>query len=438
MNRTTVILLVLTLLGMPVAAQAVPLQIAHQGELSDATGPITDSVSLTFKLFDALTGGTEVWSETRAVDVVAGNYAVLLGGATQSNPIEDVLLQEPALFLEITVEAEAPLLPRQPVGSTPYAIHAYTAENVVGGTVDASSVSVNGTEVVDGTGQWVGAAGSIDWSALTGAPVDADTLAGLACADGSVAKFVVGTGLWTCDSDLVLTSAQVLGMVDAAQIDLGTGSQVAGVNIATVADIDWNLLASVPSGFADAVDNDALGGLSCADGMLAKWSSGSGLWECQADVDTDTVLTETQVLDFVDGTTIDLGAGSQMAGVDLATVNDLGTGGGISQADVYAVQGTFDATCIAPDRVSKAYCSDANDVLLSGWCAYTGHNGGTSLSFAQGPIDSTSAACPTNNEFQNYAPTAGGALGPGPVGWACRESSSSSALPAYALCLSVP
>ena len=349
MNRNTAIALVLTALSMPLAAEAVPLQIAHQGELSDADGPITDSVSLTFKLFDTATGGTESWSETRTVDVVAGHYAVLLGGATQSNPIEDVLLQEPALFLEITFEAEAPLLPRQPVGSTPYAIHAYTAENVVGGTVDAASLSVNGTAVVNGTGQWVGPAGSIDWTAVTGAPADADTLAGLACADGSVAKYVTNTGQWTCASDVVLSAAEVLGYLAGATVDFGTGSSMAGVDLATVDDIDWSVLGGVPAGFADDVDDDALGGLSCGDGSVVRWSSGSGLWECQADL----VLTSTQVRSMVEGAQINLAAGSQIGGAAIAATSDL------TWTSLGGVPSGF-ADDVDNDTVAGLSCSDGS------------------------------------------------------------------------------
>lgn len=132
------------LLGSPVLAQAVPLQLAHQGTLTDASGPVTDTVDMTFRLFDDATSGSEVWSETRTIDVVGGNYSVILGSGAQSSPIESVLVAEPSLWLEITVGTGSPLLPRQQLASTPYAIAAHTAENVSGGTVDASSISVNG------------------------------------------------------------------------------------------------------------------------------------------------------------------------------------------------------------------------------------------------------------------------------------------------------
>ena len=205
MLRLLPVLPILLALAMPSAALAVPQELAHQGELYDADGPVTDSVEFTFRLFDAETDGTEVWSEDRTIDVVDGLYSVLLGAQT---PITQVLADEPALWLEITVDGGDPLLPRHPVASAPYAILADTAVNVDGGTVNASSVSVNGTAVVDAGGSWVGPAGSIDWSALDGLPVglddgDADTLGGLSCADGDRAVWNDGAGLWECGTSQV-------------------------------------------------------------------------------------------------------------------------------------------------------------------------------------------------------------------------------------------
>ena len=202
MNRSLLALTACAALLAPVAALAVPLTVAHQGVVQDADGPVTGTLEFVFALYDADSGGNEVWSETRNVDVVDGNYTVLLGSVTA---IDSVLFVEPALWLQITVEGGDPLLPRQPVASAPYAVVANTAVNVDGGTVNASSVSVNGTTVVDGTGSWVGGAGSVDWSAIDGVPIDADTLAGLglSCADGDRAVWNDGLGQWECGSATV-------------------------------------------------------------------------------------------------------------------------------------------------------------------------------------------------------------------------------------------
>ena len=309
MLRSSLFALVFAVAAVPVAAVAVPLQVAHQGDLSDASGPMTDTVSMTFELFATSSGGTAVWSEVRDIDVIDGHYAVLLGSAVQSNPIEEVLALEPALWLQVTVESDV-LEPRQLLGSTPYAIIADTAINVDGGVVDASSISINGAEVINGSGGWVGAAGSVPWAAVTGAPADQDTLGGLSCADGFVAKYDFGSSLWVCDTDLVLSSGDVLGMVGGATLDLGAGSSMAGAELATADDLEWSSLGGVPLGFADDVDDDVLGDLGplCADGDRGAWSTSAGDWECAPEeVELERLdtagATSGQVLTF-DGTDV--------------------------------------------------------------------------------------------------------------------------------------
>ena len=253
MNRSLLIFATCAALMAPLTALAVPLQVAHQGEVQDADGPVTDTLEFVFALFDAASDGNEVWSETRDVDVVDGNYTVLLGSVTA---IDSVLFTEPALWLQITIEGGDPLLPRQPIASAPYAIVANTAVNVSGGTVDASSIAVNGLSVVNSTGQWVGPAGSIDWSAITGAPSDADTLGGLSCADGDRAVWSDSNQLWECGSSTV-----TLDRLDPAGATNGDVLSYSGTGGAA-----WT--ASGGSSCATTVLSDDLAEVDCGTGPL--------------------------------------------------------------------------------------------------------------------------------------------------------------------------
>ncbi len=45
----------------------------------------------------------------------------------------------------------------------------------------------------------------------------------------------------------------------------------------------WAGLSGMPAGFADGVDADVLGGLSCANGQIARWTGAA--WTCSADAD---------------------------------------------------------------------------------------------------------------------------------------------------------
>src|SRR4051812_49131332 len=133
------------------SAQA-PQKLGYQGRLLDASGaPVNGVVAMKFELFDLATAGASTgWSETQSVAVADGYYAVVLGDTT---PVPSSALGGPDRFLEITAGGSV-LSPRQRVESVPYAI---SAMNVGGGTVDATSIAVNGSPVVNGSGKWVGA-----------------------------------------------------------------------------------------------------------------------------------------------------------------------------------------------------------------------------------------------------------------------------------------
>jgi hypothetical protein len=364
----------------------------------------------------------------------------MLGSAAQSQPIDAVLLQEPDLYLQLTIDG-VPLLPRQQVGAAPYAIAAHTAENLSGGTVDASSVSVNGAEVIGSSATWTGSADSIPWSALADVPADADTLGGLSCADGLIAAWDATLSQWVCASDLVLTASEVLAMIAGATLDLGSGSQIGGLDIATTDDLTWGSLAGIPSTLADGVDDD-------------------------------TVLSSLEVLAIIDGQLVVLGAGSQVAGVDIATVDDLTWGSldGIpptladgmddntdTLASLNCVQGErveWDGAawvCVPPIANSALYvrtaasptsnpvgvvvlCDDENDVALSGGCI---HDGGQNDLTGGGPT--TNAFASTWASGYPHILTVGS---PGPSeigGWGCAfDDGGPSSGTAYVLCLDVP
>ena len=293
----------------PAVASAVPLQLAHQGRLLDAEqAPLEGQHDLHFGLYDAAEDGSPLWDETVTESFTGGFYSTVLG-ADEGNPLDDGIFATPPVYLELTVDGGDPLLPRQEINSVPFALRAGTAENVEGGYVDATDVSIDGDLVIDADGNWVGPTPPVDWADLSGIPgslldgEDADVLGGLSCSDGFVAKFDVGSGLWACGADDVLDAAGVLAFVDGAVINLGTGSSMAGTALATL----------------DDLTSDTLAGLACADGGVAKYDGSSGLWDC----DTDLVLDSTAVLGMVAGATIDLGLGSAVGGVEIATVDDL-------------------------------------------------------------------------------------------------------------------
>lgn len=120
-----------------------PVLINYQGRLANNSGqPLGGATALEFRLFQnasPLAGGNAVWAETQSVEVQTdGSFNVILGQGTTigANELADVV-DGRALYLEIQVDANAPLFPRQQFLYAPYAVHARTADRVIGAALDS-------------------------------------------------------------------------------------------------------------------------------------------------------------------------------------------------------------------------------------------------------------------------------------------------------------
>jgi len=104
--------------AVPTQAQ-VPQLINYQGQLTDGSGnPANGTFTMIFRIFEAATGGTALYTETQNVTVSNGVFNVLIGSVT---PIPLTLFDSGAeRHLEITVSG-AVLTPRRRFGSVPYA-----------------------------------------------------------------------------------------------------------------------------------------------------------------------------------------------------------------------------------------------------------------------------------------------------------------------------
>jgi hypothetical protein len=286
-SKLCLLLTILFMVTTVTAALAVPTKLSQQGRLLDGDGdPLTGTHALIFSIYDAETGGNEVWREERSVDFEEGYYAVVLGELV---PVDDLLFSAGAVWLELTVNG-AVLSPRQEIVSVPWALRATSAEHVDGGVVEAAEISVGGVPVIDSTGAWVGPTPSVDWTELTGVPgeiadgdQDTDTLADLAlsCANGEVARFQDPPGTWSCAAETVTTT------------------------------LPWSAITGVPGDIADGdQDTDSLADLGqlCANGDRPAWDAAQSQWTCASEqVGLDRLDSATaaagQVMTF-DGTSI--------------------------------------------------------------------------------------------------------------------------------------
>lgn len=121
-------------LGPVSAIAAVPSLVNFQGKLLDTTGvPRNGTFSMTFSVWDASTGGTQLWSETQSsVSVANGVFSVLLGSVT---PLTESSFGGSTRYLQIQIGAETATA-RQRLVTSPFAYRAAIADDLVAGDTD--------------------------------------------------------------------------------------------------------------------------------------------------------------------------------------------------------------------------------------------------------------------------------------------------------------
>ena len=104
---------------LQMSSTAIPKMISYQGVLTDVEGnPLDTTVSMTFTIYDASSGGTALWTETHGfVTVTAGVFSVLLGSIT---PIPTSVFDQPDRWLGLVVGGD-PEMDRERILSVPYA-----------------------------------------------------------------------------------------------------------------------------------------------------------------------------------------------------------------------------------------------------------------------------------------------------------------------------
>jgi hypothetical protein len=106
--------------------------LSYQGYLTDAGGaPLTGDVDITFRLYDAPSGGAALWTETHtgqnAVPVEDGLFNVMLGSLT---PISSTVWSSGASYLGVQVGNDGEMSPREKLGTVPHAMQASIAQTV--------------------------------------------------------------------------------------------------------------------------------------------------------------------------------------------------------------------------------------------------------------------------------------------------------------------
>lgn len=163
----------------------VPAFLNYQGKVYDSSGlpigatgtasaPVASPVNrkIIFRIYDAVSGGTRLWTEEQTVTISLGEFSVLLGqgiaatGTASSEsrpPLETVFTSGSAnRYLELTLDngdnaitaADVPITPRQQITTTAYSFRARSADSIAG-ALDLAITPLSGSASNHGLG-WYG------------------------------------------------------------------------------------------------------------------------------------------------------------------------------------------------------------------------------------------------------------------------------------------
>lgn len=220
MRKAIVLVMMLTLGIFATSAFAldIPKMINFQGHISDAGGPISGQLELTFRIYDAASGGNTLWSETRTITATEGVYSVQLG---ETAPIDFAFNGDFWLGVQVTGQSE--MNPRYQLLSVPFAYVAQTADSSLAVSYDA----IDSTRVLNGSLSLAdlasGSASSgqtMKWTGSEWAPAD-DQAGGGWIDDGNVVRLANWTDSVGIGTANPMYKLHVIGL---ALFDVGTGS----------------------------------------------------------------------------------------------------------------------------------------------------------------------------------------------------------------------
>ncbi|MBI5574573.1 MAG: hypothetical protein HY919_08530 [Elusimicrobia bacterium] len=166
-----------------VVCPATPQEINYQGLLKKSNISFTGTSTMVFKIYDALTGGNQLWtSSSQSISVTKGNFSYILSG------LDSIDWENKTCYLEITVDGTT-MMPREKFTASAYALNASkvggksltdldsTYLKLTGGTLTGdlnSAYKIIGSTVGDTNTKLYG-----DGSSLSGLPGGGDMTKGV-------------------------------------------------------------------------------------------------------------------------------------------------------------------------------------------------------------------------------------------------------------------
>ena len=340
-------LVILAVLSAASAANASPNSITFAGRLSTSAGPVNGAQVITFKVYDALTGGTAVWNDT--LSLTADNGLVFATLGTNSNPLDQTVFLGSTEYLEITIGSET-LTPRLPINAVPYAVSATTSEKL--GTITPDKVVQTVTAGAGlGGGGGPNASGAVTLSVDT-AQIQARVTG--TCASGNSIRAIAGDGTVTCQPD-TNSGGTITG------VTAGTGLTGGGASGAVTLSVNSAVVQSRVTG-------------TCAAGNSIRAIAADGSVTCQPDTNSGGTITGVtagtgltgggasgSVALSVDTTAIQARVGGTCAAGN--SIRAIGADGSVTcQPDTIGIR-----SCVARSGTTAAVCN-SGEFLTGGGC----------------------------------------------------------------------
>ncbi|MEM7788002.1 MAG: hypothetical protein AAF594_09775, partial [Bacteroidota bacterium] len=340
MLRLAPLAVLLVLTAAASAQTLVPREIPFQGVLQDGGTPVTAATSATFRLFEAASGGTAIWTETQAVTPDAdGAFAVRLGAGT-ALPGD---LGRP-LWLEVAVPSGGGgqvLGPRTALGAAPYALGLYGL-TVTPSTSSASGLGPNlvGGSPANTVGPNVGGA-TISGGGDVGTPntvtASFGTISGGSFNAANASSSTVGGGFGNTVGGFGSTiSGGINNRASGSYGTVGGGFQNRASGIeSTVGGGGDNTASGTSSTIPGGARNRARGSFSFAAGYYARAAhDGAFVWSDNSQFSADSLVSTGRYQFLVRAAGgVGIGTNTPTAG-QLRIVNDAGSG--IPTATVHA------------------------------------------------------------------------------------------------------
>ncbi|MFW6210404.1 MAG: hypothetical protein ACOC4E_02865, partial [Patescibacteria group bacterium] len=238
--------------GAPLSfAQPTPT-INYQGKLTDTNGLAVpnDDYDIRFRLYDAASGGTALWSETRTggdqVSVTDGLFSVMLGEVTALTSVD--FNQPLYLGVEIggtsTTAWDGEMSPRKELGTVPAAFEARRLGGVASSSFLRGDIANSASALLSFNSGFISSASSTITELTTGTT----TVTTLEI-DGETITDITGAGLTNTSGQLAVATSSLNLTLDGL-IDTTLTSPAAG-ELLSFTGGSWQNIATTSLGFND-------------------------------------------------------------------------------------------------------------------------------------------------------------------------------------------